>query len=124
MTTSKQDKKNRFFKEKWGETKLRLDANPRRTAIWMAVILFAVFCFFVYRFADNLRSPKEKKQVELIRTVQRRFSDSISVRKSVVDDISEYFELLEIQRELEEMKENPDRIDTARVEQLIRKLNK
>jgi hypothetical protein len=127
MTTSKQDRKDRFFKpvkEGWETTKERLDENPRRTAIWMAVILFVAFSVFMVRTVYRYRHPAEKKNVELMRTVDDRFLDSMSVRKTVTDDLTEYFMLLKIQEELEEMNKNPEKADTARVNELIKKLSK
>jgi hypothetical protein len=64
----------------------------------------------------------EEKSVDIIHTLQQRFFDS--AQKSVTDDVTEYFELLEIQRELDEMQKHPEKRDSARIEQLIDKLNK
>jgi hypothetical protein len=121
MKTSKSDKKDQLFDylgKKWQHVLVKLDERPSRTGIFMAVILFIVLCLYTVSFINRWNNPsgydpENKNPIELIR---QGFGDSISIS----DKFSEYLLLLEIQKELEEMLQDTTRIDSTRVEELLK----
>jgi hypothetical protein len=120
---SKQNKRNNFFKlvkSWWHNREEKLDENPRRTGIWMAVILTVAFLVFAGRTVIYFTSPKPTTPV-IYQPVQR--PDTV-VKDKVSGSLNEYLRLLQIQDELEKMQADPANIDTARINELYNKLLK
>jgi hypothetical protein len=89
----------------------------------MAIILFIAFLLMSVRFFYRLNQPKPETSnnplPSLIEQVNRSFNDSTSVS----DKVSEYFLLLEIQREVQEMIRDSSKMDSTRIQQLLDILN-
>jgi predicted PurR-regulated permease PerM len=128
MTTLRQNKRNSFFKPVrhwWVKKKEGLDENPRKTAIWMAVILTVAFIIFIVRTVIFFNQPtQQSNSIDLYRGIKQNYNDSIAPKQRLISTLDEYILLIEIQDELEKMQENPDKIDTVRVNELYKKLEK
>jgi len=101
----------------WNKFLNKLDARPSRTATCMAVILIISFIFSTVHLVYRLNQPKPEVSQPvpaLIQQMRIQMTDSMSIS----DKLNEYFILLEIQRELQEMMRDSSKIDSARVEQL------
>jgi len=122
MKTSKLDR-NEEPSNPWEKFKLKLDARPSRTATVMAIILFIAFVIGSVKFVYRLNQPKpeisQKPLPSLIDQVNRSLSDSLSIS----DKVTEYFLLLEIQREVQEMMRDSTKMDSTRIQQLFDILN-
>ncbi|MDR2126804.1 MAG: hypothetical protein LBP63_08250 [Prevotellaceae bacterium] len=100
-----------------------LDTNPRRTGIWMAIILTLAFCIFTVRTYFYYTQPRQNN-MNIVRNLKKNYPDSILPKQRVNEAIDEYIHLLLIQEELEKMKTNPNNIDTVRVNELYDQLLK
>lgn len=123
MKTSNQDPKNHFSKQfvLWEKFKNWLDKKPRRNAIFMAVILTAAFFFFLIRTYLYFIQPKQPS-VNLYQNIQQSQPDSVAFKGRLYDSFDNYLRLLEIQDEIEKMQNNPNSIDTARINELFNEL--
>jgi hypothetical protein len=127
MTTSKQNRRNNFFKPVkfwWKKQEKMLDTNPRRTGIWMAVILTLAFCVFVVRTYSYYTQPKQQNNIHIVKGFKENYQNDVSPKQRVSGSLDEYFRLLLIQEELEKMKTAPNNVDTVRVNELYDKLLK
>jgi hypothetical protein len=128
MKTSKPEIKQDYFRRKinnsWEATKVRLDRNPRKTAIWMAIILILFFLWFVYRTVYQVTHPIDKVENNLNQQIQNQFNplDSITGQRGITSDLYDYFLLKEIQKEIEAMQRDSSKIDTTRLNQIIEML--
>jgi len=123
MKTSKSDQKEPLFdplRKKWQQLLLKLDARPSRTATGMAVILFIVLCLYILSFMARWHKPSKynPENLQLIEHIRQGFRDSVSI----TDQFTEYLLLLEIQKELEEMLRDTTKIDSTRVDELLKYL--
>jgi hypothetical protein len=124
MTTSKQDKKDKIFdplKSLWQKILIKLDANSRRTAIGMACMLLIVACFYTVNFIDKWNNPV--KQEVFNGQIFNNMLPSIQDSVAAVDKIMEMLMLIQIQNELEEMMKDTTKIDSLRIEELMKILN-
>jgi len=96
----------------------RLNKNPKRAASILVFILLIAFAVFIFNTFNRIKNPKPIDKINLRESVNRNFNDSIS-GNSVSDDFLEILMLKEIQKEIDLMKKNPEKIDTARMNQLI-----
>jgi hypothetical protein len=129
MKTSKQDKNDFNAKEEkpnfWEKIKLTIDARPSRTASIMAVILFLFFCFSMFRFYisfTDVPSLRRSNSIPSQRLIEQ-IMDNIRDTTGFADRLNEYYFLMQIQNELNEMLSDTSKIDSARVEQLLKILN-
>jgi len=121
MKTSKSDKKDRFsdtLKKKRQHILVKLDARPSRTGVVMAIILFAVLCLYTVGFINRWNKPAKynPENQQLIEQIRQGFTDSVSI----ADQFTEYLLLLEIQKELTDMLQDTTKIDSIRVDELLK----
>ena len=117
MMTSKPNKKRLFFKpinSRLNKRIEKLDENPRRTGIVMAIILTVAFLIFIVRSVIYYSSPPPTIEPVVFPAINR----PDSVKNRVTGTLEEYINLLQIQEELEKMQADPNNIDTARVNEL------
>jgi len=126
MTTSKQEPKDKIsepVKNFMQKIFVKLDERPSRTATIMAIILVLTFGFSVFRFVHSLNNPvtvtETNSSRRLIEQINEGFTDSVGISEK----FNNYFKLIEIQKELEEMQRDSSKIDSIRIEQLLEILN-
>jgi hypothetical protein len=118
MKISKQDKKEAQYKDFWQRFLLNLDARPSRTASIMAIILLVSFLLGLYEFYQAYNKPNTSPDIKPTKMLIDQVREGLTDTVNIYDKIEEYFFLLDVQKELEEMQRDSTKLDSARIEQL------
>lgn len=105
----------------WDKFKTWIDRRPSRTALVMAVILLVSFIYFCYTTIQRINNPPEKK---IMQEIMQRYDsvniDISSAKQGVLDDLERYMILQQVKKEVEEMRNDSSKRDTARINELMR----